>query len=69
MYGGGYFIAKNSWGTDVGQAGYLYLSYDYIRTYATCGYVIREVVCPHLQAITAPAASSSGRSRSPRRSR
>ena len=39
----GYFIVKNSWGTGVGQSGYLYLSYDYIRTYAKYGYVINEV--------------------------
>lgn len=38
-----YFIVKNSWGTAKGQAGYLYLSYDYIRTYAKYGYVINEV--------------------------
>lgn len=40
---GGYFIVKNSWGTGVGQAGYLYLSYDYLRTYAKYGYIINEV--------------------------
>ena len=40
---GEYFIVKNSWGTNKGQAGYLYLSYDYIRTYAKYGYVINEV--------------------------
>jgi len=40
---GEYFIVKNSWGTSKGQAGYLYLSYDYIRTYAKYGYVINEI--------------------------
>lgn len=40
---GEYFIVKNSWGTDRGHAGYVYLSYDYIRTYAKYGYVISEV--------------------------
>jgi len=40
---GQYFIAKNSWGTDRGHAGYVYLSYDYIRTYAKYGYYITDV--------------------------
>jgi hypothetical protein len=40
---GQYFIVKNSWGTDKGQAGYFYLSYDYIRTYAKYGYYITAV--------------------------
>jgi len=33
-----YFIVKNSWGTNYGHAGYLYLTYDYIRCYARYGY-------------------------------
>lgn len=38
-----YFIVKNSWGAGYGHAGYLYLSYDYIRTYAKYGYYIKAV--------------------------
>jgi hypothetical protein len=38
-----YFIVKNSWGTARGHAGYVYLTYDYIRTYAKYGYIITEV--------------------------
>jgi hypothetical protein len=46
-----YFIVKNSWGTDRGQDGYVYLSYDYIRTYAKYGYVITDVAPLPLQLI------------------
>ena len=38
-----YFIVKNSWGSGRGHAGYLYMTYDYMRTYAQLGYVINEV--------------------------
>jgi hypothetical protein len=38
-----YFIVKNSWGTARGHAGYVYLTYDYIRTYSKYGYIITEV--------------------------
>ncbi|MGK5083661.1 C1 family peptidase, partial [Bdellovibrionota bacterium FG-1] len=32
--GGGYFIIKNSWGTCAGDAGYYYIPYQWIKTYA-----------------------------------
>ena len=38
-----YFIAKNSWGDDYGHDGYLYLTYDYIRTYARYGYATTSI--------------------------
>ncbi len=38
-----YFIVKNSWGAGYGHGGYLYLSYDYIRTYAKYGYWVTKV--------------------------
>ncbi len=39
----GYFIVKNSWGTGFGHAGYAYLPYDYVQTYAKYGYVVMGV--------------------------
>jgi hypothetical protein len=38
-----YFIVKNSWGAGKGHSGYLWISYDYIRTYAKYGFVISEL--------------------------
>lgn len=40
---GQYFIVKNSWGSGFGHAGYAYLSYDYVQTYARYGYVVLGV--------------------------
>jgi len=37
-----YFIVKNSWSSAYGHKGYLYLSYDYIRTYGRYGYVTTD---------------------------
>jgi C1A family cysteine protease len=38
-----YFICKNSWGVGYGTGGYLYISYDYMRTYAKYGYITQKV--------------------------
>jgi hypothetical protein len=35
-----FFLGKNSWRDQYTQAGYMKLSYDYIRTYAQSGYVV-----------------------------
>lgn len=40
---GQYFVFKNSWGPGTGHAGYLHISYDYIRTYGKYGYIIKAV--------------------------
>ncbi|MDN5213257.1 C1 family peptidase [Fulvivirgaceae bacterium BMA12] len=37
-----YFIFKNSWGQNKSNAGYYYLSYDYIIEYAKYGYIIYD---------------------------
>lgn len=41
-----YFIFKNSWGTGAGRAGYFYLTYEYLQTYAKYGYVILTATNP-----------------------
>jgi hypothetical protein len=38
-----YFIFKNSWGPAVDDAGYVKVSYDYIRVYGQCGFVVHEL--------------------------
>lgn len=38
-----YFIVKNSWGNTIGHSGYLYFSYDYIRTYAKYGFIVNKL--------------------------
>jgi tetratricopeptide (TPR) repeat protein len=38
-----YFIVESRWGPDYGHKGYLYMTYDYIRTYARYGYVTTKV--------------------------
>lgn len=38
-----YFIVKNSWSDDFGVDGYMYLSYDYITTYAKYGYIVYNI--------------------------
>ena len=41
--GGGYFICKNSWGTNYGDNGYVYLSENWVHTYAHALYFITDI--------------------------
>ncbi|MBL8991573.1 MAG: hypothetical protein JNJ48_08345 [Phycisphaerae bacterium] len=41
--GGGYLIIKNSWGTGFGDAGYAYLSYDWVRKWGRTMNAITDV--------------------------
>lgn len=34
------FMVRNSWGSDWGDSGYCYMTYDYLRTYARSGVVV-----------------------------
>ena len=55
--GGGYFIVKNSWSICFGDAGYIYIPFDYIRDYGEDAYALAPIIAgnqaPNLE-ITAP---------------
>ena len=42
--GGGWFVIKNSWGACWKDAGYIYLSYDWVKTYVGSASLINDVI-------------------------
>ena len=48
--GGGYFVFRNSWGSDFGDAGYGYMPFDYVQTYANdlVAYTTRDLATTRL---------------------
>ncbi len=40
--GGGFFVFRNSWGTEFGDKGYGYFSFDYVKKYANDLFVYKE---------------------------